>query len=114
MFLIFVIPAGLTIRWRLDRFRGPRMGLLAPCLCSRGGDSPPSTGLSRIRYRSFTARADRSSGPHPGGNMEGKEVATASPNRPLFATITTDASCGAVNTMHDSLTRWGGNGGAHH
>jgi len=38
-----------------------------------------------------------------GGNMEGKEVRFGIANSSLFATITTDASCGAVNTMHDSL-----------
>jgi K+-transporting ATPase ATPase A chain len=39
----------------------------------------------------------------PGGNMEGKEVRFGIANSALFTTITTDASCGAVNTMHDSL-----------
>jgi K+-transporting ATPase ATPase A chain len=38
-----------------------------------------------------------------GGNMEGKEVRFGMTNSSLFTTITTDASCGAVNTMHDSL-----------
>ncbi len=38
-----------------------------------------------------------------GGNMEGKEVRYGIANSALFTTITTDASCGAVNTMHDSL-----------
>jgi potassium-transporting ATPase potassium-binding subunit len=38
-----------------------------------------------------------------GGNMEGKEVRFGIANSALFTTITTDASCGAVNTMHDSL-----------
>ncbi len=44
----------------------------------------------------------------PGGNMEGKEVRFGIFNSALFATITTDASCGAVNCMHDSLTALGG------
>ena len=39
----------------------------------------------------------------PGGNMEGKEVRFGIANSALFTTITTDTSCGAVNTMHDSL-----------
>ena len=39
-----------------------------------------------------------------GGNMEGKEVRFGIANSTLFTTITTDASCGAVNNMHDSLT----------
>jgi K+-transporting ATPase ATPase A chain len=38
-----------------------------------------------------------------GGNMEGKEVRFGIANSSLFTTVTTDASCGAVNTMHDSL-----------
>jgi potassium-transporting ATPase potassium-binding subunit len=45
---------------------------------------------------------------HLAGNMEGKEVRFGIANSALFATITTDASCGAVNTMHDSLTPLGG------
>jgi potassium-transporting ATPase potassium-binding subunit len=43
-----------------------------------------------------------------GGNMEGKEVRFGIFNSTLFTTITTDASCGAVNCMHDSLTPLGG------
>ena len=42
------------------------------------------------------------------GNMEGKEVRFGIFNSALFATITTDASCGAVNAMHDSFTALGG------
>jgi K+-transporting ATPase ATPase A chain len=44
----------------------------------------------------------------PGGNMEGKEVRFGLANSALFATATTDASCGAVNAMHDSFTPLGG------
>jgi potassium-transporting ATPase potassium-binding subunit len=43
-----------------------------------------------------------------GGNMEGKEVRFGITNSALFATITTDASCGAVNAAHDSFTPIGG------
>jgi K+-transporting ATPase ATPase A chain len=43
-----------------------------------------------------------------GGNMEGKEVRFGIANSALFATATTDASCGAVNAMHDSFTPLGG------
>jgi K+-transporting ATPase ATPase A chain len=43
-----------------------------------------------------------------GGNMEGKEVRFGIANSALFATITTAASCGAVNAMHDSFTALGG------
>jgi K+-transporting ATPase ATPase A chain len=42
------------------------------------------------------------------GNMEGKEVRFGVFNSALFATVTTDASCGAVNSMHDSFTALGG------
>jgi K+-transporting ATPase ATPase A chain len=44
----------------------------------------------------------------PGGNMEGKEVRFGIANSALFATVTTDASCGAVNGWHDSFTPLGG------
>jgi len=44
----------------------------------------------------------------PGGNMEGKETRFGIVNSALFATITTAASCGAVNAMHDSFTPLGG------
>jgi len=43
-----------------------------------------------------------------GGNMEGKETRFGIADSALFATITTDASCGAVNAMHDSFTPLGG------
>jgi potassium-transporting ATPase potassium-binding subunit len=44
----------------------------------------------------------------PGGNMEGKEVRFGIADTALYATVTTDASCGAVNGMHDSFTPLGG------
>ena len=44
----------------------------------------------------------------PGGNMEGKEVRFGIANTALWATVTTDTSCGAVNGMHDSFTPLGG------
>ncbi len=44
----------------------------------------------------------------PGGNMEGKEVRFGIAGSALFATVTTDASCGAVNSMHESFTPIGG------
>ena len=50
----------------------------------------------------------RASALQPGGNMEGKEVRFGIANSALYATITTDASCGAVNAMHDSFTPIGG------
>src|SRR5262249_45479002 len=47
-------------------------------------------------------------GAQSGGNMEGKEVRFGNPMTALFATVTTDASCGAVIGMHDSFTPLGG------
>jgi K+-transporting ATPase ATPase A chain len=44
----------------------------------------------------------------PGGNMEGKEMRFGIASSTLFATITTDASCGAINSWHDSYTPIGG------
>jgi len=44
----------------------------------------------------------------PGGNMEGKEVRFGIANSALFATVTTDASCGAINGWHDSFMPLGG------
>jgi len=53
--------------------------------------------------------ADQSiSAAQSGGNMEGKEVRFGLADSALFATVTTDASCGAVNSMHDSYTPLGG------
>jgi K+-transporting ATPase ATPase A chain len=45
---------------------------------------------------------------NPGGNMEGKEVRFGIASSALYAVVTTDASCGAVNAMHDSFTPLGG------
>ena len=57
----------------------------------------------------FGTRVDQTaSAMQSGGNMEGKDVRFGIANTALFATITTDASCGAVNGMHDSFTPLGG------
>jgi K+-transporting ATPase ATPase A chain len=56
----------------------------------------------------LTGVAQHASATQPGGNMEGKEVRFGIANSALFATVTTDASCGAVNSMHDSYTPLGG------
>jgi K+-transporting ATPase ATPase A chain len=54
-------------------------------------------------------QVDQASGDmQSGGNMEGKEVRFGIANSALFATVTTDASCGAVNSMHDSFMPLGG------
>ena len=50
----------------------------------------------------------RASAMQPGGNMEGKEVRFGIANSALWATVTTDTSCGAINSWHDSFTPIGG------
>jgi K+-transporting ATPase ATPase A chain len=52
--------------------------------------------------------AQHATSQQPGGNMEGKEVRFGIANSALFATVTTDASCGAINSWHDSYTPLGG------
>jgi K+-transporting ATPase ATPase A chain len=109
MFLIFVIPAGLT--YTLGRMTGsPGHGwavLAAMFVLFAAGfttvywaESHPHPLIhGAAQTRTLTA---------PGGNMEGKEVRNGIAATSLFATITTDASCGAVNGMHDSFTPLGG------
>jgi len=106
---IFIIPAGLT--FTLGRMTGsPGHGwavLAAMFILFTVGfttlywaESQPHPLLHNVaQSRSLTA---------PGGNMEGKEVRNGITESALFSTVTTDASCGAVNTMHDSLTPLGG------
>ncbi|MGP8258386.1 MAG: potassium-transporting ATPase subunit KdpA [Acidobacteriaceae bacterium] len=65
-------------------------------------ESQPNPLLHGVDQRVATA------GISPGGNMEGKEVRFGLANSALFATVTTDASCGAVNSMHDSFMPLGG------
>jgi potassium-transporting ATPase potassium-binding subunit len=67
-------------------------------------------GAESVGNPNFTAYGvDQSaSASQSGGNMEGKETRFGIANSALFATLTTDASCGAVNAMHDSLTPLGG------
>jgi K+-transporting ATPase ATPase A chain len=60
------------------------------------------------RFGVSQAAVDTDGNQQAGGNMEGKEVRFGIMNSALFATITTDASCGAVNSMHDSYTPMGG------
>jgi K+-transporting ATPase ATPase A chain len=106
---IFIIPAGLT--YTLGRMTGsPGHGWavfaamyilfaagFASCYWAESQPHPLIHGAQQAR----TATA-------PGGNMEGKEVRNGIAASSLFATITTDASCGAVNGMHDSFTPLGG------
>jgi K+-transporting ATPase ATPase A chain len=60
------------------------------------------------KYGVTQAVVERGGSEQSGGNMEGKEVRFGIANSALFATITTDASCGAINSQHDSFTAIGG------
>jgi K+-transporting ATPase ATPase A chain len=107
--LIFAIPAGLT--YTLGRATGaPRHGWavwgamaalflvgVTAAYSAESRGNPQLTGVDQVASAS-----------HSGGNMEGKEVRFGIANSALFATVTTDASCGAVNSMHDSFTPLGG------
>ena len=106
---IFIIPAGLT--YTLGRMTG-----------SPGHGWAVFAAMFVLFAAGFAAVYWAESQPHPlihgaeqtrtatapGGNMEGKEVRNGIAESALFATITTDASCGAVNGMHDSFTPLGG------
>lgn len=107
--LIFAIPAGLT--YTLGRMTGSQrhgwavwaaMTLLfvAGVVCAYTGESRGNPLLHGVDQRASALQ--------PGGNMEGKEVRFGIARSALFATVTTDASCGAVNGMHDSYTPLGG------
>ena len=104
MFLIFLIPAGLTYtfgRMARDQRQGWALfGAMAflffagvtVAYWAEAAGNPVMRGLP-------VAEA---------GNMEGKEVRFGIANSALYATVTTDASCGAVNSWHDSFTALGG------
>jgi K+-transporting ATPase ATPase A chain len=106
---IFIIPAGLT--FTLGRMTGsPGHGwavLAAMFVLFAAGFTTVYWAESQPHPLIHGAAQSRSA-TAPGGNMEGKEVRNGIAESALFSTITTDASCGAVNTMHDSLTPLGG------
>jgi potassium-transporting ATPase potassium-binding subunit len=109
MISIFAIPAGLT--YTLGKMTGSTghgwavwsaMAVLfaagvATAYWAEAQGNPLLKGVDQ-----------RASITQTGGNMEGKEVRFGIADSALFATITTDASCGAVNSMHDSFTPLGG------
>ena len=106
---IFLIPAGLTAT--LGRMtRSPRHGwavfaamavlFFAGVTVAYSAESAANPLLHGVDQRASLSQS--------GGNMEGKEVRFGIVNSALFATVTTDASCGAVNSMHDSFMPLGG------
>ena len=109
MFLIFVIPAGLTYTLgRLTGSPGHGWAVLAAMFVLFAAGFTTVYWAESHPYLLIHGAAQTGSATAPAGNMEGKEVRNGVSQSSLFATITTDASCGAVNTMHDSLTPLGG------
>jgi len=109
MVLIFAISSGLT--WTLGAMtKSPRHGWAvwaAMALLFLAGVS--TAFWAEARGNPLLAGTDQTPGAMcPGGNMEGKESRFGIASSVLFATATTDASCGAVNAMHDSFTPLGG------
>jgi K+-transporting ATPase ATPase A chain len=109
MVLIFAIPSGLT--YTLGRMTGSQRhgwavwGAMAVLFLA----AVVSVYSAEARGNPLLHGVDqRASATQSGGNMEGKEVRFGIANSALFATVTTDASCGAVNGMHDSFTPLGG------
>jgi len=111
MFGIFAISSGLT--YTLGRMTGsPTHGWAvwaAMAFLFLAGVTTAYWAEARGNPMLTAAGADQTvTATSPGGNMEGKEVRFGIANTALFATVTTDASCGAVNGWHDSFTPLGG------
>ncbi len=106
---IFIIPAGLT--YTLGRMTGsPGHGwaVLAAMYVLFAIGFVVCYWAEAHPYNMIHGAAQTRTATAPGGNMEGKEVRNGIADSALFATVTTDASCGAVNGMHDSFTPLGG------
>jgi K+-transporting ATPase ATPase A chain len=107
--LIFAIPSALT--YTLGRMTGSQRhgwavwGAMAALfiVAVTAAYTAEAKGNPLLHGVDQTASATQ-----PGGNMEGKEVRFGITNSALYAVVTTDASCGAVNAMHDSFTPLGG------
>jgi K+-transporting ATPase ATPase A chain len=109
MFLIFLIPSALT--YTLGRMTGsPRHGwAIWGAMAFLFLAAVTTAYWAEARGNPMLAAADQHvTAMQPGGNMEGKEVRFGIANSALFATVTTDASCGAINGQHDSFTPLGG------
>ncbi len=109
MFLIFVIPAGLTYTLgRLTGSPGHGWAVLAAMFVLYSAGFTTVYWAESHPHLLIHGAAQTGTATAPAGNMEGKEVRFGVSQSSLFANVTTDASCGAVNTMHDSLTPLGG------
>ena len=109
MILIFAIPSGLTYTLgRMTKSQGHGWAVWS-AMTALFLVGVSAAYCAEARGNPELARVDQTaSALHSGGNMEGKEVRFGIANSALFATVTTDASCGAVNSMHDSFTPLGG------
>jgi K+-transporting ATPase ATPase A chain len=109
MVLIFAIPSGLT--YTLGRMTGSQRHGWAvwAAMALLFGAGVTTAYWAEARGNPLLAGTNqRASAWQAGGNMEGKEVRFGIADSALFATVTTDASCGAVNGAHDSYTPLGG------
>ena len=109
LLLIFAIPSALT--YTLGRMTGSQRHGWAVWAAMAGLFFVGVTTAywAETRGNPLLHGADqRVTAAQPGGNMEGKEARFGIPDSALFATVTTDASCGAVNSVHDSFTPLGG------
>jgi potassium-transporting ATPase potassium-binding subunit len=109
MLAIFAIPAGLT--YTLGRMTGSQRHGWAvwAAMAFLFLVAVTTVYWAEAKGNPLLANTDQIASPlQSGGNMEGKEVRFGIANSALFTTVTTDASCGAVNTAHDSLTPLGG------
>ena len=108
--LIFAIPSGLT--YTLGRVTGsPRhgwavWGAMAFLFLAAVSAAYWAESRGNPQFQDYVDQ--HASAMQSGGNLEGKEVRFGTASSALFATVTTDASCGAVNGMHDSFTPLGG------
>jgi K+-transporting ATPase ATPase A chain len=109
MILIFAIPSGLTYTLgRMTKSQGHGWAVWS-AMAALFLVGVSTAYWAEARGNPQLAGVDQTaSALHSGGNMEGKEVRFGIANSALFATATTDASCGAVNSMHDSYTPLGG------
>jgi K+-transporting ATPase ATPase A chain len=107
--LIFTVPAGLT--YTLGRMTGSQRHGWAvwAAMAVLFAVGVASAYAAEARGNPLLRDTDqRTRVSQAGGNMEGKEVRFGIADSVLYATVTTDASCGAVNSMHDSYTPLGG------
>jgi K+-transporting ATPase ATPase A chain len=109
MLAIFLIPGALTVTLgRLTGSPGHGWAVLASMFVLFAAGFTAVYWAEVHPHPMIHGAAQMTTATAPGNNMEGKEVRFGIAQTSLFATITTDASCGAVNGMHDSFTALGG------